>query len=830
MIGAELNTMKSLVFDQDLPVGDVAGDIIKSLEAHPRLVVTAPPGAGKSTLLPLLLMQRMSEGKILMLEPRRIAARQIAERMAYMLEEPVGRTIGYRMRFDTKVSADTRVEVLTEGILTRMLIEDPTLDGVGMVIFDEFHERSLVSDMALALTRETQQILRPELRLVIMSATIDATSICQALDAPLIESRGRMFDVTIHHLDEADPFNCADRSASAILKAHREETGDILAFLPGKADILKCSELLGDSLFPTHIYHLYGMLSPQEQRKAIMPSAQGQRKVVLATPVAETSLTIEGVRIVIDSGLHKKPVYDPRNGMTHLETARISLDMAKQRSGRAGRTADGICYRLWTKATELRMDECRHPEIEQADLSPTLLDAAAWGAADITSLPWITQPPTARVAQARQQLMNLGALDALGHITPHGRRLALLPCHPRIAQMLVLAKDDKAKALAADIAALLEEKDMLNDEDDADINTRIYILRSARRKKQLGRWSRINDIAAQYRRMAGTYEDNDNPSHDDTGRLLASAYPERVAMAYEGDKYKMASGDMVTLSDNDNLKTCPFLAIASVASRIFLAAPIKKDDVEEMGKWHDNIYWDSKQGRVVAQNELRLGALVLNSRPSDAGKQAAIVEVICRAAAKEGLSMFDFNEDVQRLQRRIAAVAAWHPDMGLPDLSTSALLSISHEWLPLYIGKTTTTPELKKIDLRSVIWGLLSYEQQSAIDRIAPTHLQVPSGSRLRIDYRTGAEAPVLSVRLQECFGLTSTPSVDEGRRPVLMELLSPGFKPVQLTQDLNNFWSSTYFEVRKELRRRYPKHYWPENPLEAEAVRGVRQSRHDKE
>ena len=810
------------------PVGEVAADVIRSLAATPRIIVTAPPGAGKSTLLPLLLLQSMPEGKILMLEPRRIAARQIAERMSSMIGEAVGKTVGYRMRFETKVSATTRIEVLTEGIMTRMLVDDPTLDGVGMVIFDEFHERSLTSDTALALVRESQQIIRPDLLMVIMSATIDASALCQALDAPLIESQGRMHEVTIHHLEEADQRNCADITASAIKKAHREEQGDILAFLPGKGEIMRCRELLGESLGSTHIYPLYGLLSSEEQRKAIMPSRPGERKVVLATPIAETSLTIEGVKTVIDSGLCKTLVYDPRNGMSHLETVRISLDMAKQRSGRAGRTTDGTCYRLWSKATELRMDDCRQPEIEQADLSSTLLDIAAWGEDDIMDMPWLTPPPSSHAMQARQLLTNLGALDHDGHITPHGRKLALLPCHPRIAQMLIMAEDNKTKALAADIAALLEEKDILTDDSDADINTRIELLRNARRKKQTGRWKRIADIAEQYRRLAKMQEDNTPPAHYATGCLIASAYPERVAQQTEDGKYKLASGDIVTLSDDDALKTCPLLAVASVASRIFLASPLKKEDIEHMSTWQDNISWDSKQGRAIAISQQRLGSLILATRPIQTpDSQTAITEAICQAAMKEGLSMFDFNDDVLRMQRRIAAVAAWHPDLSLPDISTPPLLSRAAEWLPLYIGKATTTAELKKINLCSVIWGLLSYDQQVTIDRMAPTHIQVPTGSRIRINYRTGAESPILSVRLQECFGLTATPTVDEGHRPVLMELLSPGFKPVQLTQDLASFWQTAYFEVRKELRRRYPKHYWPENPLEAEAVRGVKKNNH---
>ena len=694
-----------------------------------------------------------------------------------------------------------------------------------MVIFDEFHERSLASDTALALARQAQQIIRPDLRLLLMSATIDATAICQALDAPLIQSGGRMHDVAIRYGEEATPQNCASAVASAIMKAYRDEEGDILAFLPGKADIMRCGELLGSGLDSAHVYYLYGMLSPQEQRKAIMPSLPGMRKIVLATPVAETSLTIDGVRVVIDSGLHKALVYDPRTGMSHLETTRISLDMAKQRSGRAGRTDDGICCRLWTRATELRMDDCRHPEIEYADLASTVLDIAAWGEGNIMDMPWLTPPPASHVAQARQLLVQLGALDASGRITSHGRHLAALPCHPRVAQMLAGAEDDKTRALAADIAAILEEKDILSGDDDADINTRISMLRDVRRRngKQTGRWRRFADIAEQYRRLTGAHEDNTCHEHSSAGRLIALAYPERVAMACDDGRYKMASGDMVSLSGDDGMRGCPLLAVASVASRIFLASPVKKEDVEVLAKWQDSISWDSKQGRAAALSLLRLGALVLDSRPISGDNRQAVTDVICRAAAKEWQSMFDCNEDVLRLLRRIAAVSQWHPDLSLPDLSLQTLFSRASEWLPLYIGKATTAAELRKIDLRSVLWSQLTYEQQAIVDRLAPAHMVVPTGSRIRIDYRTGAESPVLSVRLQECFGLTSTPTVDDGRRPVLMELLSPGYKPVQLTQDLSSFWRSAYFDVRKELRRRYPKHYWPENPMEAEAVRGVR-------
>lgn len=810
-----------------LPASRIAATVNSQLRQHSCVVVTAPPGAGKSTLLPLSILDGVDSGRVLVLEPRRIAARQIAGRMAAMLGEPVGQTVGYRMRFESRVSAETRIEVVTEGILTRMLVDDATLDGVSAVIFDEFHERSLVSDTALALTREVQQVIRPDLRLVVMSATIDAHALCTALDAPLVESRGRMFPVDIRYGEEADVRNCAEVVAHAVCRAHREHEGDILAFLPGQADIERCATLIGSSLGTTRVCPLYGQLAPEVQREAIAPSSPGGRKVVLATPVAETSLTIEGVRVVVDSGFCRTLVLDARSGLSHLETVRVSMDMARQRSGRAGRVAEGVCYRLWSKATEMRMAECRVPEIVEADLAAVVLDIAAWGGGDISRLPWLTPPPAAHLQQAQRLLQSLGATDSLGHITAHGHRLQQLPCHPRIAQMMVLAQTDAEKALAADLAALLEERDPMVADSGADIGMRVGLLREACRRGHLGRWARVADVAAQYRRMGGCrHEDNSMPDSFSAGRLIARAYPERVAMACGHNTYQLAGGTCVSIDGHDDLSAYDLLAVASLGNRIFLAAPLSPADALAMASAYDRVVWDAKAGRVVAQRERRLGVLVLEAQPLTGDLQQLRQQVICEAAVKEGLTMFDFNDEVQRLQRRVAAVAAWHPELSLPDLSAEAVLGRASEWLPLYLGKASTVAELRKIPLAEALWSLLDYAQQQTVDRLAPTHVTVPTGSRIRVDYRLGAEAPVVSVRLQECFGLTDTPRVDDGRRPVLMELLSPGFKPVQLTQDLRSFWQTTYFDVRKELRRRYPKHHWPDNPLEAEAVRGVKRSK----
>ena len=858
-----------------LPASQIAVGVNEALHTNSSLVVTAPPGAGKSTLLPLTILSSLGEGeKILMLEPRRLAARQIAERMAQMLGEQVGETIGYRVRFESRVSKRTRIEVLTEGILTRMIVDDATLDGVSVVIFDEFHERSINSDLALALTRQAQQIIRPDLKVVIMSATIDTSNICAALQAPLIESEGRMFPVELHYADEdTDPRDIAAAAASTTIEAYKKYEGDILVFLPGQAEIERCYELLSKSQHftaspsqpintsthqhlttstsqpttttPHHltIHPLYGNLSPEDQRRAIAPSAPGERKIVIATPIAETSITIEGVRVVIDAGLCRQVVFDARTGLSHLETVRISMDMATQRMGRAGRVAEGVCYRLWTKASEHLMAEQRKPEIEEADLAPMLLDTAAFGESDAEALPWLTMPPRAGVFKAKELLTALGAIDENGNITSIGKRMATLPCHPRIARMILATTNlttstphHNNTSLACDIAALLEEKDPLSETGGTDLTLRLSALRTARRKKQLGRWQRIAKIAAEYRRMAHTDEDNRDPAQTEVGLLVAYAYPERIAHSTNSiGGYRLASGANVQLDAADQQSAHSWLAVASLYSatgttgRVFLAAPIAPDDLEkEFVKEVDNIAWDTKQGCVVMQREQRIGKLILSQKPIHDADKERLKGIVCEAMKKDGLTMMAWSEKaVEQVQRRVAQVAAWHPEMALPDVSTEHLLSTAADWLPFYLEEggrvKTSVQELRKLNLADIIWNILPYEAQLEVDRLAPTHIEVPTGSHIRIDYRSGAEAPVLSVRLQECFGMERTPCVDDGRQPLLMELLSPGFKPVQLTQDLASFWQGTYFEVRKELRRRYPKHYWPENPLEAEAVRGVK-------
>ena len=809
-----------------LPAYSIAEEVNKVLGNHSSVVITAPPGAGKSTVLPLTILEGM-KGKGIVLEPRRLAARQIAERMASLLDESVGETVGYRMRFETKVSPRTRLEVITEGILTRMLVSDPTLDGVDFVIFDEFHERSLASDTAFALVREAQNMIRPDLKIIIMSATIDASSICTVLGAKLIESEGRMFPVTPIYIAPEHDIPTTDEVARLIIRAQREQDGDILVFLPGEAEIRRVAEALPND---STIMPLYSRLSPSEQRAAIAPSPDGKRKTVLATSIAETSLTIEGVRVVIDSGLCRTMVFDKRNGMSHLETVRISRDMATQRMGRAGRLSEGVCYRMWAQSAEHGMQECRRPEILDADLSSLVLDITAWGANDIEALPWLTLPPRGNVYQAQALLESLGAIRN-GSITELGKRMSRIPCHPRISRILVA--DDNLKSLACDIAALLEEKDPLSHlTDDSDIFTRITHLRQARANRNLGHWSRIARIASEYCRMAHCKEDNTIPSQDEIGTLLALAYPERVGMALSTPgHFRLSSGDNAQVDINDTLSASKWIAVASLnaaSGRIFLASPISKEALLLLTYDHTTVQWDSRTERIIAQCQKRIGNLVIDSQDIQSPDRGQIIEAVCKAVAKSGVSLLDFSDSVAALQRRIEAVKNWHPELSLPDTSTEHLLATADEWLPFYLEQVSGTIDkktLRSLDLSAIILGMLTYEQQLSLDRLAPTHITVPTGSRIRIDYRQGAEAPVVSVRLQECFGLTDTPTVNDGKQPLLMELLSPGFKPVQLTKDLRSFWQETYFEVRKELRRRYPKHSWPDDPLTAPATRTIQRT-----
>ncbi len=825
-----------------LPAYGLGQKLLDALEKYGTAVVSAEPGAGKSTLLPLALLETFgARGRIIMTEPRRLAAVRVAERAAALLGEKAGGRVGYRTRFETRVSGRTVLEVVTEGIAERMICADPTLEGVSAIIFDEFHERSLSSDFSLALVRESRAILRPDLALVIMSATLDG-AVADALEAGKVESPGRMFPVEMSYSKtDISPEGVPEAVCSGIRGIFRsqETDGDVLAFLPGEADIRKCSAMLGSSLGEdVDVFPLYGMLPPAEQRKAVAPSPEGRRKVILSTPVAETSLTIDGVTAVVDSGYCRKMVYKGAGGaLGHLETVRISADMAVQRAGRAGRTREGVCHRLYSRATFKSLPQFRVPEILEGDLTACMLEAAGAGVGDFGAMEWLTPPPARSVADAAALLRTLGAVSQNGKLTPHGRDMLSLPCHPRIAHMLLTAKEKGLGALGCDTAALLEEKDPLAaSEAGCDFTLRLSALRSERNsgKQVSGIMGRIQQIAGQYKRIIHTEPDGRNSDPEDAGYLLAMAFPERVAhqSGCAAGEYLLArNGEKVWMDIQDPLSAEPWIVCADLSAggpgatgRIFLACAVNPADLGALESTSEKIGWNHQEGRVTARRETRIGALVTRTTALPNVPHEKTVEAVCEAVRKDGISLLDFSsEEVGDLQRRVAAAAAWHPELELPDLSTETVLKDCAGWLPLYLGNASTRSELKKIDMAAVLRGMIPYDKTAELDRIAPSHIEVPTGSRIRLEYRQGADSPVLKVRLQECFGLTQTPAVDLGRRPVLMELLSPGFKPVQLTSDLASFWNGTYFEVRKELRRRYPKHFWPDNPLEAPPTRGVR-------
>ena len=819
----------------NLPIVDVIGEVKQHLQKENTLIVHAPPGAGKSTVLPLVLLEEswLKGQKIIMLEPRRLAARSIATRLAELLDEPVGKRVGYRIRFDNCVSKSTQLEVVTEGILTRMLQSDNALEGVGMVIFDEFHERSLFADVALALSREAQQILRPDLRIMVMSATLNMPQLTQLLNAPSVVSEGRQYPIEIHYEGDNDLKLLPELTSRVITKAVEKHNGDILVFLPGEAEIKNTETILRSKHKEIAIHPLYGQLPPQKQFAAIMPSREGRRKIILATSIAETSLTIEGVKVVVDCGFSRTLKFNPNTGLSRLETVEITLDSADQRAGRAGRLGPGVCYRMWTKATHHRLNKHRTPEIEEADLASLALEMAIWGVDDINKLTWLTPPPKGHVRQANELLEQLDAVDD-GKITEHGKAIHRLPCHPRLAHMLLLAQNDDLTALACDTAAILEERDPLNRDAGIDINLRIEALRRYRtgslKNKRL---KHIAKISAQYQKMLNIDEDNSSVDPFETGLLLAYAYPERIAHATPGNnaQFKLANGNIAAAGHEDDLAHEDWLSIASVnardgVGRIFLASPLNPRDLAPMVKTVESISWDTKRGGFSAFSELRIGSIILQQKPLQDYNIDQKIKAISDAVKKEGAWLLDFNPDVEQWQNRIICLRQWNKNNDWPDVSTSHLLATNYEWLSPYLADVKKPEDLKKIDLKKVLQNHLSYELQQLLDKLAPEKLQVPSGSNIKLKYGSSGEAPILAVRLQEMFGLLETPRVNNGKVKVLLHLLSPGFKPMQVTNDLNSFWANTYFEVKKELKARYPKHHWPDNPLEAELLRGVKHRR----
>ncbi len=819
-------------FSFDLPVSEIIPEVKKHLSSSNSLIIQAPPGAGKSTLLPLTLLDEpwLAGKKIIMLEPRRLATKSIAQRMADMLGEDVGKTVGYRIRFESAISNQTRLEVITEGILTRMMHQDNALEEVGLVIFDEFHERNLFSEVALALAREVQQVLRPDLRILLMSATIDAEQLSQLLGSKVIQSQGRQYPVEVNYLNEVDEYAIGEDTARQIIPLTKKHTGDFLVFLPGQGEIKKTEEILKRALPEDVIVPLFGQLSPSEQNRAILPHPSGKRKIVLSTDIAETSLTIESVRVVVDSGFAKSNRFDARSGLSRLVLHRISKDSADQRSGRAGRLTAGHSYRLWSKATQAQLSEYRTPELLEADLTSLVLDMKAWGKDDIRSMTWLTPPPAGTLVLSEKVLEAIDAVEA-GKLSDHGKEIHQLPVHPRIAHMLIYAKRMNQLALATDIAAVLEERDPLPADAGVDLNLRIDALRKFRdRGVSMSRIKKIEKVAAQYRRLFNIQPENKPADPWATGLLLAYAYPERIAAARPGNnaQFQLSNGKIAQIGHRDDLAHESWLAVAHVDARegmgkIWMAAPLNPKDLAPMLKTKEVLEWDRKKGGLIAHSEIRIGAIILGTRPLQKFDKSLAKQAILEAIQEEGQFLLDWNEEVLQLIFRVQSLKKWNPEQNWPDWSVETLCQSSPEWLEPYLENISKNEDFKKLDLSQILLHSLSFEQQQLLESLAPSKIIVPSGSQISLEYKEEGVTPLLSVRLQELFGLLDTPKVNQGKVAVLIEMLSPGYKPVQLTQDLKSFWANGYFEVKKELKRRYPKHEWPEDPISAEAVRGVK-------
>lgn len=815
------------------PILEIIPELREALSTKPVVILQAPPGAGKSTVLPLKLLNEpwLAEKKIIMLEPRRLAARSVAMRMASLLEEEVGETVGYRVRFENKISDRTRMEVVTEGILTRMIQTDNALEGVGLVIFDEFHERSLQADLALALAQQVQDLLRSDLRVLIMSATLDGLTISERLDnAPVLTSEGRQFPVTVIHIATEKTDRLANSITQIIVKALREQKGDLLVFLPGAGEIIRVEQLLTEANVGAVVTPLYGDLPFRKQQEAIMPDAGGARKIVLATSIAETSLTIEGITTVIDSGYARVPRFDPRSGLTRLETIRVTKDAADQRAGRAGRLGPGVCYRLWSAAEERNLQPSRKPEILEADLTTLVLELAQWGIHEIDQLNWVTLPPSGAVSQAKELLHALDALEE-NKITTRGKAMLKLPTHPRLAHMLLVSED---KALATDVASIFEERDPLPRESGSDLSLRVEVLRKWRAGERVQAersvLERIERLALAWRKIIKIPIDNAAPVDEEVGRLIMEAYPERIARQQEkhSARYKLANGRTALLPQHDPLMREEWIAIAgldagSKEGKIFLAAPVSKDYLLTHAREQEVVTWDSERGMITAHVERSIGTVVIASKPIQKITDTLRIKILCEAVRTEGLKLLNWTDANTQWQARVLSIRTWRPHESWPDVSVDALLKTAEEWLAPFLGSANKRSDLQRLEIQPMLDAIVSWEQQHLLNKLAPARVQVPSGSQISVRYFMQGEPPVMEVRLQEMFGLPETPVVNEGRTKVLLHLLSPGYKPVQVTQDLKSFWHTTYHEVRKELRMRYPKHHWPEDPWTAEAVRGVK-------
>lgn len=808
-----------------LPIEEALPRLKAALASHNSAVLVAPPGAGKTTRVPLALLGEpwLAGGRIVILEPRRIAARGAAARMAETLGQSVGQTVGIRARFATRVGRETRIEVMTEGVFTRLVLDDPGLDGIAAVLFDEFHERSLDSDLGLALARDVQSALRDDLRILLMSATIDGARVASLLgDAPVITSEGRAFPVDTRYLGRDRMGRIEDDMAVAVRRALADETGSILAFLPGQGEILRTAERLAASPLPAGVVlaPLYGALSAAEQDRAIQPAPAGSRKVVLATAIAETSLTIEGVRIVIDSGLARVPRFDPGARVTRLETVRVSRASADQRRGRAGRLEPGVCYRLWDAPETMSLRPFETPEIMAADLAGLVLDCAAWGVSDPGQLTWLDPPPASGVAAARAELERLGALAAAGGLSAHGEAIRTLALPPHLASMVVQAARSGQAREAASIAAILVERGMGGRSCDLDDRLRAFAAdRSARGRDMRAlaeRWAQAaNEVAPSSDRL--------EPSRSTAG-LLSLAYPDRIAIArgQPGD-FQLASGRGGRLDPAEALASARLLVVADLvgsaaAGRITLAARLDEAELADIAA--DQIVssrelsFDAASGSVRARLNRRLGRLVLESRPVPVVGDDAVAQILCAGITELGIGRLPWSKAQLQLRQRIGFLRR-SGHMRAPDLTDAALAADVEAWLQPYLAGKTAVAEIGVADLDAALTGLIPWELQRGLDDAVPTHFTAPTGNRHPIDYE-GEGAPRVGLRVQELFGLKAHPSVAGGRLPLTLELHSPAGRPIQVTRDLPGFWAGSWRDVCADMRGRYPKHPWPDDPANA--------------